>query len=160
MQNYDFQSQFSMSKRIRIFLIFFHWRISFVEHIFCYWHFLTTSIVKQLYLLKWHSIFDFYTSDHNFLMAWLFVLGLEEALVECATLCIKSWVKLRNIHNNDGGNWAGDGSKIGKNCQRIVSKNWRHGRRGYQKSRKCQRQLWMVPKTFMCIINKQRHRPL
>ena len=88
-----------------------------------------------------------------FLMAWLLVLGLEEALVECTTMCIKSWVKLRNINNNDGGNWAGDGSKIGKNCQRIVSKNWRHGRRGYQKSRKCQRQLWMVPKTFMCIIN-------
>ena len=25
-------------------------------------------------------------------MDWLLVLGLEEALVECATLCVKSWV--------------------------------------------------------------------
>ena len=27
-------------------------------------------------------------------MDWLLVLGLEEGLVECATLCIKSWVIL------------------------------------------------------------------
>ena len=27
-------------------------------------------------------------------MDWLLVLGLEEGLVECATLCVKSWVIL------------------------------------------------------------------
>ena len=31
----DFQSEFYMSKIIRIFLIFFHWGIRFLEHIFC-----------------------------------------------------------------------------------------------------------------------------
>ena len=30
----------------------------------------------------------------NFLMDWLLVLGLEKGLVECATLCVKSWVIL------------------------------------------------------------------
>ena len=45
-----------MSKVIRIFLNF--WRISIYEHIFCYWHFLITSIFKSLYLLKWCPIFD------------------------------------------------------------------------------------------------------
>jgi hypothetical protein len=30
-------------------------------------------------------------------MDWLFVLGLEEGLVECATLCIKSWVILMKL---------------------------------------------------------------
>ena len=39
----------------------------------------------------------------NFLMDWLLVLGLEEGLVECATLCIKSWVILR-IHEWVWGN--------------------------------------------------------
>ena len=28
---------------------------------------------------------------------WLLVLGLEEGLVECATLCVKSWVILTYI---------------------------------------------------------------
>ena len=68
---FDFQSQFSMSKIIRIFLIFFHWKIpiphflllkfrilSIYEHIFCYWQFLITSIFKSLYFLKWCPIFD------------------------------------------------------------------------------------------------------
>ena len=34
----------------------------------------------------------------NFLMDWLLVLGLEEGLVECATLCVKSWVILTFIY--------------------------------------------------------------
>ena len=32
----------------------------------------------------------------NFLMGWLLVLGLEEGYVECATLCVKSWVILKS----------------------------------------------------------------
>ena len=48
----DFQSQFSMSKIIRIFLNFFSLKnINLGAH-FCYWHFLKTSIFKALYLLK------------------------------------------------------------------------------------------------------------
>ena len=83
MQNSDSQSLFSMSKRIRIFLKKFYWWISFVKHVFGYWHFLTT--------------FTQLTTRRNFfLMGWLLVLGLEEGLVECATLCIKSWVILLN----------------------------------------------------------------
>ena len=35
-------------------------------------------------------------------MGWLFVLGLEEGLVECATLCIKSWVILLYIYLQSG----------------------------------------------------------
>ena len=31
-------------------------------------------------------------------MNWLLVLGLEEGLVECVTLCVKSWVILRNLY--------------------------------------------------------------
>ena len=51
--------KFSMSKIIRIFLnFFFHWRISILEHIFFFWHFLITSIFKSLYLLKSCPIFD------------------------------------------------------------------------------------------------------
>ena len=30
----------------------------------------------------------------NFLVGWLLVLGLKEGLVECATVCVKSWVIL------------------------------------------------------------------
>ena len=55
---FDFQSQFSMSKFFRIFLIFFRSRIEIWEHIFCYCHFLITSIFKSLYFLKWYPIFD------------------------------------------------------------------------------------------------------
>ena len=91
---FDFQSQYFMSKKIRIFLKEFHWRISFQEHIFCYWHFLTTSILKPLYV-QFLTIFTQLTPRFkNFLIDWLLVLGLKEGLVECATLCVKSWVIL------------------------------------------------------------------
>ena len=30
----------------------------------------------------------------NFLVGWLLFLGLKEGLVECATVCVKSWVTL------------------------------------------------------------------
>ena len=30
-------------------------------------------------------------------MDWLLVLSLEEGLVECATLCVESWVILKHI---------------------------------------------------------------
>jgi len=33
----------------------------------------------------------------NFLRGWLLVLGLQEGLVECATLCVKSWVILKSL---------------------------------------------------------------
>ena len=58
LQTSDFQSQFSMSKIIWILLKKIHGRISFQGHIFCYWHFLKTSISKPLYFLKWCPIFD------------------------------------------------------------------------------------------------------
>ena len=38
----------------------------------------------------------------NFLVGWLLVLGLEEGLVECATLCAKSWVILGNSRIENG----------------------------------------------------------
>jgi hypothetical protein len=45
---------------------FFHWKISFWGHIFCYWHFLKTSIFKPLYFLKWRPIFDdLYSTDRK-----------------------------------------------------------------------------------------------
>ena len=50
--------------------------------------FKTTSNIWRL-LLNWPARLK------NFLMDWLLVLGLEEGLVECATLCVKSWVILR-----------------------------------------------------------------
>ena len=67
-QNSDFQSQFSMSKVILIFLIFF----MILGHTFCCWHFLKTSLFKPLYFLKWHPIFDnFYSTE-----CWTQKLGL------------------------------------------------------------------------------------
>ena len=38
-----------------------------------------------------------YTRPKIFLRGWLLVLGLEEGLVECATLCVKSWVILLDL---------------------------------------------------------------
>ena len=46
-----------------------------------------------LLLLNW---------PQDFLMDWLLVLGLEEGLVECATLCAKSWVILGNSRIENG----------------------------------------------------------
>ena len=54
---FDFQSQFSTSKIIRIFLNFFSLKnINLVAHF--YWHSLITSILKSCYFLKWFLIFD------------------------------------------------------------------------------------------------------
>ena len=52
---FDFQSQYSMSKIIPIFLNFL-----LIEeyHIFRYWNFSITSIFKSLYFLKWCPIYD------------------------------------------------------------------------------------------------------
>jgi hypothetical protein len=55
---YDFQSQFSMSKIIQIFLIFFSLKNINLEEGFCYCHFLKTSIFEPLCFLKWYPIFD------------------------------------------------------------------------------------------------------
>ena len=48
----DFQSHFSMSKIIQIFLIFFSLKIISLEEGFCYCHFLKTSIFEPLLFLK------------------------------------------------------------------------------------------------------------
>ena len=57
---------------------FFSWRISIKEHIFCYWHFLITSIFKSLYLVKWCPIFDNspltqFSKFNTFLWVWCFL---------------------------------------------------------------------------------------
>ena len=57
-QNLTFKVNFLCQKLSEFFSIFLHWRILLQEHIFCYWHFLITSIFKSLYLLKWCPIFD------------------------------------------------------------------------------------------------------
>ena len=56
----------------------FHWRISIYEQLFCYWHFLTTSISKTLYLLKWCPSFDNsllhqFKKYNNFLLVYWFL---------------------------------------------------------------------------------------
>ena len=52
-----------------------------------------TSKVRILHIL---TTFTQVTARLNiFLMGWLLVLGLKEGLVECATVCIKSWVILK-----------------------------------------------------------------
>ena len=77
--NSDFQSEFSMSKIIRIFLKKkIHGRISIWAHLFCKKHFLLTSIFKPLYLLKWCPIFDDsllhqFTKYNNFLLVYWFL---------------------------------------------------------------------------------------
>ena len=42
----------------------------------------------------WQLLLSWLKDLKTFLRGWLLVLGLEEGLVECATLCIKSWVIL------------------------------------------------------------------
>ena len=51
-------------------------------------------------LLKWPQ------DLRNFVMGWLLVLGLNEGLVECATVCVKSRVILtyNNQHNSNFSN--------------------------------------------------------
>ena len=39
----------------------------------------------------------------NFLVGWGLVLGLKEGLVECATVCVKSWVILKKVAELDSG---------------------------------------------------------
>ena len=58
-QKSDFPSQFSMSKKNakfskKKFIEKYHFRCTF----FCYWHFVTTSVFKTLYFLKWFLIFN------------------------------------------------------------------------------------------------------
>ena len=85
-----FQSQFSMSEMIPIFP-FFQLKNTIVGAIFFYWHYLTTSIFKPLYFLKWRPIFMTFTQLttrlKNLLMGWLLVLGLKKSLVKCAKVC-------------------------------------------------------------------------
>ena len=38
----------------------------------------------------------------NFLVGWLLVLRLKKGLVECATVCVKSWVILTDFKSNVG----------------------------------------------------------
>jgi hypothetical protein len=54
----DFQSEFSMSKIIRIFLIFFSLSNKILGALFCYNNFLVTSILKPLQMVKSCPIFD------------------------------------------------------------------------------------------------------
>ena len=64
--------------------IFFHWRISFEEHIFCYWHFLRTSIFRALYFLKWWWFFGWLYYSLFFLFSeW--PLAIKEDVRKCAT---------------------------------------------------------------------------
>ena len=87
---FDFQSQFSMSKIIGIFLIFFHWRIWIKEHIFCNWLFLMTPIFKSLYFLKWCSSFDSspllqFSKFNNFLwVCWFLAKNLSNFVYQNA----------------------------------------------------------------------------
>ena len=37
---------------------FFHWRISILEHVFCYWHLLIIPFFKSLHFLKRCPIFE------------------------------------------------------------------------------------------------------
>ena len=88
----DFQSD------IWIFLKKIHWRISFVEHIFCYCIFDTfnfqTTLFSRMTPYFWQLLLNWLKDIKNFLMDWMLVLGLEEGLAECATPCVKIWVIL------------------------------------------------------------------
>ena len=43
----------------------------------------------------------------HFIVGWLLVLGLKEGLVECATVCVKSWVILLHLFKWTGTLWIG-----------------------------------------------------
>ena len=52
--------------------------------------------VRILYILT--TFTQVTTRLKTFLVGWLLVLGLKEGLVECATVCVKSWVILTYIN--------------------------------------------------------------
>ena len=75
---FDFQSQFSMSKIIGFFLNFFTLKNTNIGAHFCYWHFLITSISKSLHFLKRCPIFDTsplhqFSKFNNFLWVYWFL---------------------------------------------------------------------------------------
>ena len=86
-------------KVIGIFLIFFHWKISFQEHIIGKLPFSKYFTFKNdvQFLMTFTQLTAWLK---NFLRGWLLVLGLKQGLVECATVCIKSEVMLTNEHWN------------------------------------------------------------
>ena len=53
-----FKVNFLCQKSFESFWFFFHWRISVLKKVFCYCHFLKTSIFEPLCFLKWCPIFD------------------------------------------------------------------------------------------------------
>ena len=76
-QKPDFQSQFSMSKMMRIFPNFSSKNINLSAH-FLLLTFLTTSIFKTIYFLKWCPIFDDlllhqFTKYNNFFLVYWFL---------------------------------------------------------------------------------------
>ena len=74
-------------------------KVNFLFQKFCYWHFLITSILKSLSLLKFLMTFTQQTARlKNFSVDRLLVLGLKEGLVECATVCVKSEVILQPLY--------------------------------------------------------------
>ena len=57
-----------------------------------FWHRKLTLKIRILHIL---TTFTQVTARlKTFLVGWLLVLGLKEGLVECATVCVKSWVIL------------------------------------------------------------------
>ena len=62
--NFYIQSQFSVSKNVWIFLIFFHINLGP--------HFFLTSILELLYLLKWRPIFVITNIKKTFCNVWCF----------------------------------------------------------------------------------------
>ena len=101
----DFQSQFSMSKIIRIFLIFFN--IEVYKKVFCYCHFLKTSIFEPLCFLKWCPIFDgpcehlWKSNQKNIIILLIFLLKSTPCWLTAAKLHHWGHTKLavRQSHN-------------------------------------------------------------
>ena len=78
MPKFSFQSQYFMTKIIRIFLIFFSLKNTNLGAHFLLLTFLITSIFKSLYFLKWCPILDIsplhqYSKFNNFLWVYWFL---------------------------------------------------------------------------------------
>ena len=84
MPNSDFQSQFSMSKMIRISLKKF-----FIEEY---------DLWSTFFVIDIFDIFDS-TDGKTYKLCNGLVIGFgpKGSLVECATLCVKSWVILKYV---------------------------------------------------------------
>ena len=91
----------SGEKKILLAVIQLYLKVHIIlKELFCYWHFLITSIFEALYFLKWWLFFDWIYSSvlkrpKKNLLGSSLAFSLKENPVRCAKVCDKSLVILK-----------------------------------------------------------------